>query len=237
MSDTNAMRARIQAELHDRTDLSQAINRSINDAIKHYESTRFRWNEFTETTIASTASGTQDYSLPGGFVSFDFLKVDYNGSWVPIRPWTWEEMSEADRDSDDSITGLPTRYAVRGNIVRLFPIPNGAYSLVGSGIQRLGLTSLTGSYCGSMTLTPTSTASHNNRLNGWFTDGEELIRARAKALVKINYLEDERALLEAGAITSRGRHFLSMMEMQAYERLADETSDALSSGRIKPYFI
>ena len=234
MSDTNAMRARIAAELHDRTDLAGPINREINSAIRHYESTRVRWNEFFDTAIATTVAATRTYSLPASFIGFDTVKLKYNDAFVPVYSRTWEEIDRRDRDITGT-TGLPTRFTVRGNIIRLFPVPNGAYTLIGSGIQRFGLTSLTGSYCGSMTMTPTSTASHNNRLNGWFTDGEELIRARARAAVEINYLRDERAILEAGALIARREPYLSMMERLAFERLADETNDALASGYVKPY--
>ncbi len=103
--------------------------------------------------------------------------------------------------------------------------------------MRLGTTSLTGSYCASQTLTPTSTASHNNRYNGWYQDGEALIRHRARSMVKISYLEDGMAMTEAAALLQGGHPFVSLLEKAAYERLQEETRKALASGRTRPYRI
>jgi hypothetical protein len=233
--DTNALRARIADELG-RTDLAAQTNREINGAIQHYESTRFRWNEEREATITTTVSGTRTYALPAAFISFDSLKVVRSGSFIPLRKITWEEMEEGDLTVTGA-RGVPTEYVVYGNVLRLFPVPNAALTLVGSYIRRFGLTSLTGSFCLSQTMTPTTTASHNNRRNGWTIDGEELLRARAKAAVRINYIYDEAAIKEHHLLLQSREPYLSVYERLVFERLADETSDALASGRIRPHFI
>lgn len=250
MSDANALRARIADELRLRpanlvdwrgADITVAygINREINSAIRHYETQRFRWNEQRESEFATTVQATRTYSLPANFVSMDSLKVKYNGSFIPVQFVTWQEIDMADRDVTGS-EGVPTRYTNYGNVLRLFPVPHGAYTLVASYIFRSRPMSLTGSYCAIVTmgrgsLTATSTASHNNPMNGWTTDGEELIRARASASFKINYLEDVGR--EQTMFAARGEEFLSVREKQAYTRLADETADYMSTGRFKPYSI
>jgi hypothetical protein len=249
MSDTATLRTRIASELNRALSDSfgnsgetfgTAVNREINSAIKHYESTRFRWNEVRENEFATTVSGTRIYSLPALFVQMDTLKVKYNGSFVDIKKRTWSEIDGKDKDVSGS-NGLPTIYCIYANVARLYPTPNGAYTLVASFIARDFPTSLTGSYTallpigGTSTITVTSTASHNNRTSGWYTDGEELIRFRAKAAVKINYLNDTQAINEATFLASGREPFLSLQEKQAYQKLADETYDMASSGLIKSW--
>jgi len=243
MSDTNALRQRIADEINRQpSDLigspslsvGYVINREINSAIKHYESKRFRWNEKRDTTVATTVSGTRNYSLPADFIKMDTLKLVYSSSYISLKSRSWGEIDEQDRLATGS-RGVPSVYAIHGTIVRLYPVPQGAYTLLASYINRFPLTSLTGSYCGSQTITPTTTASHNNRLNGWYIDGEELIRARAKAAVEINYLEDADAIAEMRMLKASRSPFLSITEELAFKQLADETSDALSTGKIRPY--
>lgn len=250
MHDTNDLRIRIASELNRAlTDsfgnsgetFAAAVNREINSAIKHYESTRFRWNEVRESEWATTVAGTRNYSLPANFVRMDTLKLIYSGNYIKVHKISWDELDAMDTQSSGASRGIPTRYAVYGNIIRLFSIPQGAYTLVGSFIRRFLPTSLTGSYTsvipmgGGYSLTVTTTASHNNRLDGWTTDGEPLIRARAKAAVRINYLKDQAAIAEMSGLTALGLAFLSIQERQSYERLAAETSDMLATGYVRGY--
>lgn len=250
MTDTANLRARIIEELNRQPSdiiispslsVNLIVNREINRSIRHYESTRFRWNERREQTLFTTTSGTRTYSLPADFVRMDTMKIAYSGAYIPVRMRTWEEIEEQDRDITGS-TGLPTRGVIYGNIIRLFPVPNQSLTAIGSYMNRVRPTSLTGSFCSVVTmgggsLTATTTASHNNRLDGWTTDGEELIRARSKAAFKINYEKHEGAIAEMRMLLAAKEPYLSIQERLAYERLADETNDALASGRVKPYEI
>lgn len=249
MSDTNALRARIASELNRAlTDtfgnsgetFATVVNREINAAVKHYESTRFRWNEVRESTLLTMVSGTRTYSLPADFIAMDALKYVYNGNYIPVTPLSYDEIERKDTRVT-AITGTPNHYAIYGNVMRFFPAPNGAYTLIGSYIRRFLPTSLTGSFCaampmgGSYTLTVTTTASHNNRLNGWTTDGEELIRARAKAAIQILYLKNAEAIAEMQGVVARREPYLSVQEGIAFEALQDETFDVLATNTIKPY--
>ena len=251
MSDTATLRTRIADELNRQPadiigspslSVGLVINREINSAIRHYESTRFLWNETREATLFTTVSGTRNYSLPANFLRMDTIKLVYSSSYIVLKPRTWAEMEEKDRLVTGSL-GVPADYVIHGTIVRLYPVANGAYTAIGSYMLRFPPTSLTGCYTavipmtGSRSFTVTTTASHHNRINGWTTDGEELIRERAKAAIKIRYFTDEAALTEMGLLQSQREPYLSVFERQAYERLADETNDALATGTIKPYFI
>ena len=250
MSDTSALRQVIADQLERQPSdiigspslsVGLVINREINAAIAHYESSRMRWNQVRESEFATTVSGTRAYSLPATLVKLDTLKVIYSDAWIPLQKRSWSEIEERHRQVTGA-QGLPFEYTTYANVLRLYPVPNQALTLVGSYVQRFPPTSLTGSYCAVITmgggsLTVTSTASHNNRLNGWTTDGEEVIRHRAFAAVKINYLRDAEAKLEAGALAQMREGYLSMMEKQAFERLADEAADFGSAGYVRPYEI
>ena len=248
MSDMETMRTRISDELErQRSDIigspslsvGYVINREINSAIQHYESTRMRFNEVRESEFATTVSATRNYSLPVGFIKMDSLKLIYSGSYIRLRPRTWEQMEEKDRDVTGA-DGIPTTYAIYGNSLRVYPNPNGAYTLVASYIKRFRPTSLSGSYCAIVTmgggsLTATSTLSHNNPSNGWTTDAEELIRSRARAAVEINYLDNEQSIGEMRMLLGAREPYFSIRERLAFERLADETRDAQATGYVQPY--
>lgn len=251
MSSTDALRARIASELNRAlTDtfgnsgevFATVVNREINSAIKYYESTRFRWNEVRRFDFATTAAGVRQYSLPANFIMIDTLKIKYAGNLLDISKIGIEELDQIDTlISATSNSGIPSRYNVYGNAIQLYPAPGGAYTLVASYIRRFLPTSVTGSYTsvipisGTYSLTVTSSTSHVNRINGWTTDGEALIRARAKAAIKINYLKDALAIQEAAGLALGGKMFLCISEQQEFDSLADETFDALSSGLIRPY--
>ncbi len=250
MTDTNNLRARIAEELErEPSDIigspslsvGLVINREINNAIRHYESTRFRWNETRESEFATTVSGTRTVALPANLVRMDTLKVIYSATYIPLNRRTWDYIEEQDRLVTGA-PGVPADYVIYGNILRLYPVPNQALTLVGSFIHRVRPTSLSGSYCAVVTMgggsmTATSSASHINRLDGWTTDGEELIRARAVAAIEINYLKNETAKIEMGGLAAAREAFLSVREKQAYERLVDEAQDAGATGLISPYEI
>jgi|TARA_Y100000034_G_C6886891_1_gene407317 hypothetical protein len=212
------------------------VNREINSAIKHYESTRFRWNEEREAAIATTVAGTRTYALPGNFVKMDSIKLIYSGGYIPLRKRSWSHIEDVDRRVAGS-RGISDEYTIYGNVLRVYPAPNGAYTVVASYIKRLGMTSLTGSYCSSMTMTPTSTASHNNRRNGWTIDGEALVRARTVAAFRLYYERDEQSIAEEALLSQQRNPFLSLREMNTYQSLADEINDALATGSIRPYAI
>lgn len=250
MSNTEALRQRIADELErEPSDIigspslsvGYVINREINSAIRHYESSRFRWNETRESEWVTTSSGTRTYALPAGFIRMDTLKLKYNNAYITLHPRVWDDLEERDRQVTGA-SGIPYEYAIYGNILRVYPIPNQSLTLVGSFLTRTRPTSLSGSYCavvtmGGSSMTATSTASHNNRMDGWTTDGEELIRARAAAAVSINYLRDQDAIGEMRGLLAMREPYLSIRERLAYERLSDEAQDATGAGIIRPYGI
>jgi hypothetical protein len=252
--DTNYLRTRIASELN--RELSNAfgnsgetfatvVNRAINTAIEFYASQPFRWNQVRRSQWAVTTAYTGDYTVPPDFLMMTRLEIMHSGRYIPIERTTLDEVNEINDMPSASLTGvastLPNYYALDGNVVILSPPPNAAKTLAASYIRRYLPTSITDStttkyvFAGSLTMTVTATGSHKNRLNGWTTDGDALIVARAKADIRINYLNDQNAIQEMAVIASKGEDFLSVAEKQAYSSLADEAFDMQTTGKVRKY--
>ena len=248
MSDTAQLRTRIADELNRQPSeiigspslsVGLVINREINAALKHYESMRTSWSEVRDAVFGETTSGTRYYSLSTSdirWLKIDSVKLEYNDSYITLTNRTWGEIQEKDRQITGSL-GIPQDYVVYGKQMRLYPVPNQSMTILLSYLERPLLTSLTGCFTGTGSQTPTSTASHNNRLGGWYEHGAELIKERAIASVRISYLRDETAIAEQVAMEARDQPYLSIKEKQAYQLLRDETNDQLATGRLRPYYL
>lgn len=248
MSDTAALRTRIADELNRQPSeiigspslsVGLVINREINSALKHYESMRVSWGERRDVVFMETTDGTRTYSLSRShvrYVKIDSIKLEYNNSYIPLRETTWDEMEQMDRQITGS-TGIPQNYTIYSNQIRMYPTPNQSLTILLSYLERPLLTSLTGSWTATGSITPTSSTSHNNRIGGWYEHGADLIKERAIASVRINYLREEEARAEMTLLFGRGEEFLSVRERSAYLALRDEINDQLSVGRLKPYFV
>lgn len=251
-NDTNALRAQIASELNrSLADLfgnsgetfAMAVNREINNAIAHYESQPFRWNAVYRSQWATSTAYTPAVTIPPDFIEMRRLEIIYNGRFYPLEKVTLDEVSRTNFAPSLTAysTALPGRYAIYGNSILLAPPTNAARTLAATYTKRYLPTSCTGSettmhvFAGSLTVCVTSSGSHKNRTNGWTTDGAPLIRARAKASLRINYLSDGDAVQELSVIAARGEAFLSAMEAFAYKALADKTFDAYAIGKIKGY--
>ena len=84
----------------------------INDAERQY-CRRTHFGVEKDTTI-STASGTQEYALPGDFLLE--TEVFYDGE--PLRKQHQEETIARVPDS-----GAPTRYYIKQKLLGLYPVP------------------------------------------------------------------------------------------------------------------
>lgn len=254
LKDTNYLRARIASELNRELSnpfgnagetFATVVNRAINQAIDHYASQPFRWNQVRRSQWVVTTAYVAEVSLPADFLSMNRLEITYGGRYVEIERTTLDQVEVINDRPSASLTGvastLPSFYALDGNIAILAPPPNAAKTLAASYIKRYLPTSITDStttklvFAGSLTITPTTTTSHKNRINGWTTDGDDLIVARAKAYIRINYLNDQDAIQEMAVIAGSGKEFLCAAEMQAYSALADEAFDMQSTGKVRKY--
>lgn len=214
MTNFVTMRNRIADELA-RSDLDTFIGREINTAIKHYESDRFWWTEVKEHSLGNTVDGERYYALPSDFIRVDSLKITFGGAYYDLTPRIWEFLERQDKQATASPKGLPKDYALYGDNIRLYPVPDGAYALSLSYLQRL------------------TDLSADTDTNAWMTFGEELIRSRASAAVQIKYLRKPSAVAEAAQMASLGKKVLSACECIALESLKGEAAQRLATGRLR----
>lgn len=180
MTTLAVLKARIADELGDRSDLSSQIAYAIADAVQLLRRKRFDFNEGRKT--ASTTAATEYVTWPAGLVELDQVTL-LSGT----TPWTLTERS--DREIEEwsmpaiSSTGQSTDFARFGRQIRLYPIPDAAYTLTFSGL---------------IDVEPALTA--DSVSNAWTTDGEMLVRQLAKALVCIDVLQDAERAAQLAAL-------------------------------------
>lgn len=199
-----------------RGDLSSQIILEYKSAISYYESQR-NWNNEVRLSTSLTASTAAEFTdLPATRPCIDIDTVSINetsGEYKLIerRPYAWFEQKQA-----GGITGEPTHYCVYGNQIRWYPIPDDDYTMMVSGI-----------FEDSSTLTSTACSTF------WTNDlPSDLIRARAKAAVQINYLGDQAVKQEMIQVANEG--YLSAMERAYHKALLRRIKNRITSGFVEP---
>lgn len=203
MSDYITMRSRIADELANDGDISTAqINYAIQDTIKLYERRPWWFNQKTATF--TTIDGQEYYSsadlsdIPD-IVQIVSAVVDFGGN-TPLRAVDYQTI---DDEQDGSVEAVPRAFAVFKEQIRLFPIPDDAYTVTLSYIYRL------------------TALSSDTDSNAWTTDAEELIRQGAKRRIALNYLNSE-------DIAAR----VSVLEREAYTEMMAESRRRLPNTRL-----
>ena len=209
------------------------------------------WQRFYWYIVTSTAPSQAFepvffmYTSSQDPLTFSIDKVQIEKGGILSTWQDHEEYTNEDRSTRE--------WAVYGNEIFVYPAPSSADTIqvAASGIRRFPPTSVTGSYTRfssklninraglytQQSLTATTTDSHNSRNNGWTNDGKELVIARARAAIEVNYLRKPDAIAEARGIAMRGEDFLSVREMQAFARLNNNMADFVTAGRVRPYKI
>lgn len=192
----------LQSEIADelnRSNLTSQIQKTIQEAIHKYERERFYFNE-TRTSLA-TVAGQAYIAVPDDMVYEDILIITVGNanSALEKRGYHWIE-----ERVNNSITGIPTDYAVYQNQFRLHPVPNAVYTVTLSYVKRL------------------STLSQENDSNDWTTAGYDLIKATAKRLIYSHYLHEPNNMALA-----------MQSERTAFMALRGETDQRLMVGHAK----
>lgn len=202
------MRTRITDEFVNESLTAAQVNSAIQSAIAHYQRERFYFTESRAQTFSTVASqefytSSDNTNIPNLSV-IDELTITVNGMRYPLneRTWDWIDMISTTTTS----TGPPNDYCYYGQQLRLYPIPDAAYTIRISGLIRL------------------TTLSADSDSNAWMTDGEELIRQRAKWDLAMNTIHGPE-LAEVAA----------ECEAVAYRVLKAETARRLGSGGIRPW--
>lgn len=188
-----AMKNRIVDEtLRDDLTATQLTN-AINDAIKTWEGERFAFNE--RRYLLDTVPSQEYYGLatPDGevVIEIDSITVTVSNWPYPLTPRTqqWFDQHQA---LPAQHRGQPDSYALYGDQIRLFPIPDaagpnaGSYQITISALARLSPVPL----------------AQDTHTNAWLTEAEALIREQAKLILYRATLRDEAgAALAKDAIT------------------------------------
>lgn len=121
--------SRIATEI-DRTDSTTAIQNAVTAAIKAHKFTRFAFNEASDTL--TTADGTVEYStaegLPDDIIELDTARITVNSNRYLLEPVP-HSMIEL-LDVSPTYKGRPTKFAWFDEMLRLYPVPDGAYTVV-----------------------------------------------------------------------------------------------------------
>lgn len=158
MANYATMYGRILSELT-RNDITAQAQNAIQSAISFYEDTPFWFND--EIATASTTNATEYYALPTDFRRDRSLTCTVNGNAYPLKRRSQKTLDNWFINSTN-YTGYPSDYSIYKEQFRLYPIPNGTYTLTLSYVKKL------------------SAISADADTNAWMVEGEELIRSRAE---------------------------------------------------------
>jgi hypothetical protein len=171
--DYGTLQSRIADEIA-RSDLTSQIQGAIKDAIRHYERTRFYFNETTNNF--NTVAGQEYYGAAAladipNMIAIDSMKIAVNGGDYTLRRYDFDHIEEI----SDPVTssGDPDAYCYFNKQIRLYPIPNSAATITVAYHKRFSELSASGD------------------TNPWVDDAEELIRTRAKRNLYLHVIRDK----------------------------------------------
>lgn len=214
MTTFGTMIDRIENEIG-RSDLTDEIKDEIRSAVDHYRYLRTWYNEVYASTSLTLSSSQEWYTLPSGLERIDRVMItDSGGSKYEITQYPY---SAIDEWQDGNSYGTPTGYTVYRNQIRYWPIPDASLTVQASYIKH------------EDTLSATSESTF------WTTDGEAMIRARARQSLKINYLEDSSAMQIAIGMSAKRKEFLSPQEEAAYKSIVKRTEMRMIPNTIRAW--
>ena len=169
MATYSGLQSTIASELS-RDDLTTPIQSAILSAIRHYQRKLMLFNQTTQAI--STVAGTSEYSLSSDFLAFERISLVENGDVRTLVERSYDEIATIDVSAHD---GVPTKFAYRNFMLRLYPVPDAVYAVT--------------VYYWSL-LDPPSDGADSTV---WTNDAVDLIRHRAKADLASNTIRDDRA--------------------------------------------
>lgn len=196
MADLATLKSRIASEIH-RTDLTDEIAYAISDAVKHYQSKRFAFNQ-TRGTL-TTVSGTEFYGTLTDVASIDSITLNINARKTVLDQWSYGEMERIATTTNTN--NQPWAWSWYDEQIRLYPVPDAAYTLTVSYVQKIDVPSTDGSS------------------NIWTDQAEELIRHAAKKRIYRDVTMDDANAIKAEAA-----------EQEQLARLLKDTNRQVSGG-------
>ena len=207
MTTLSALKSEIADDL-DRSDLTATIASEITNAIRHYQSKRFYWNETRDDTFSTAASqtwysSTDDADIP------TFIHID--GMWVVesstnyyltrVHPVFFEDLIDG-----TAASGRPFDFTYLNRQIGLYPIPDAVYT-----VRMMGHVLIDA---------PASDSEANNL---WMTEAFDLLRFRAAKRIYRHKLKDP----DNGLIAAQD-------EAAELERLQGETNRRVGTGKLTP---
>lgn len=220
MTTLATMKTRIASDLARGSALTSQIADAINTAIDAYKKHRFRWNETVPGTAVTfpTVAGQTYY----GFSSISaqaIFKIDYLTVLVGTEVVKLSQVQPIDirlLNDAGTIRGYPSKFAVEGETVMLYPVPDQVYTITIGGLF---------SY--------PAPASDNEAGNRWMLDGELLIRSRAKFEIATHVTRNE-TMARAMSPDEHDDGKPIGAARRAFDELMRERSQVMATGRITP---
>lgn len=176
MTTRATMNAEILSDLRRPSSFSTSVNTAISAAIKFYQPKRFWFNESRSVTFPTVQSTTLYTFGTSGTVGAEFYRID--GAIIvdgndnrPLRRRDYvalETMIDADSTED-----RPSSVAYIAKSLRLYPVPDAAYTVRLFGHIKLA-----------------EPDNDDTTGNDWFVEAYELIKCRAKAYLAAHVLMD-----------------------------------------------
>lgn len=196
MADLATLKARIAREIK-RNDLTDEIADAIGDAIKYYQSRRFAFNQVRDDF--TTVAGTEFYTPFTDIGAIDSIVVTVNQRKVRLDQWSFSTLEEVSTTTNTQ--SQPWAWCWYGEQIRLYPIPDQAYTLTVSYLQKIAVPATDGDS------------------NAWTEEAEDLIRHAAKArLFRDDQWEPQSAIDSQAA------------EQDAYRRLKRDSNQLVTGG-------
>lgn len=221
------LQRQIADEIGNRTDLLSVLSDSglslspiknaIQSAIAKWEREPFYFNEVYSSPLFTTVSGQEFYtsSDAAAIATTPYilnLHALINSHRHPLTQVSWQELEGI--SGDPASTGHPTDWAYFASRFRLYPIPNGAYPIRVSRIQKI------------------TELSADADTNVWTQDAFDLIRSEAKLVLAQEVLHDD-DLARRMKIAIYGDPAIPT-DKGYYGALRAETTRRARGGRIRP---
>ncbi len=164
-----------------------AVDDAISTAIQAYQDERFYFNESRDVTFSTVNAqefyDSDDQSDLANLIKIDYVKLHVDNTTFDLMPDYPSEIESASTNA--TATGQPGWYLWYNQQIRLYPIPNDAWTVRVAGVY-----------------TYAEPAADDTANNFWMTVGERLIRSRAKYELALHVLRDvELAQTMASAVT------------------------------------
>lgn len=219
-NDLAAMVARITRELR-RDDLDVEIREAITTAITAYQSERFRFSDISPlappdfNTVANRNVYTSaDNANIGSIFYIEYFNVLIGTTLQKVERQTPEEITLMNQSGNIQL-GQPEAFCYQGNSIVLYPTPNQAYQMTVAGHILVA-----------------APAADDTAGNKWMTDGELLIRSRAKFEIATHVTRNEK-MAAAMAPDPPGGGTIMGATYRAFCVLKGDANRALSRGRVK----